>query len=71
MAESLEVTISSPATSGKDEAAVSGTALPFKLSGPEPVTLPSGSAAIRIAADMMRISRHTYFIATSCYYLPE
>ena len=38
--------ISSPVTTGKDDTAVAGTALPFNISGPELVTLPTGSAAI-------------------------
>ena len=42
--------ISSPATTGKDETAVAGTALPFNISGPELVILPTGSAAIRNTA---------------------
>jgi hypothetical protein len=50
---------------GKDETAVAGTALPFKVSGPELVTLPSGLAAISTTADSMVASRHRYFIVTS------
>jgi hypothetical protein len=69
MAGEPEVAISSPATTGKDDAAVAGTALPFNISGSEPMTLPNGSAAIRTAADMMTMSGHRYFMVTSHKYL--
>jgi hypothetical protein len=65
-AEDFEVTISSPATRGKDETAVAGTALPFNIRDPELVTLPTGSAAISTTVVIMIISRHKYFTATSC-----
>ncbi len=61
MADVPEVAISSPATTGKDDAAVAGTALPLSVSGPEQVTLPTGSAAIRAMVVIMTISRHKYF----------
>ena len=63
VAEESDVAISSPATSGKAEAAVAGTAFPFNVSGPEPVIFPSGSAARRTNADIITIARHTYFMA--------
>jgi hypothetical protein len=56
------VAISSPATSGKDDAAVTGTALPSNVSGPELVILPTGSAAIRTKG-VITISRHRYLMA--------
>jgi hypothetical protein len=59
------VAISSPATTGKDETAVAGTALPFNVSGPELVTLPNGPAAIRTTVVIITISRHKYLTATS------
>jgi hypothetical protein len=62
----LAVAISSPATTGKDERAVVGTALPFNVSGPELVTLPVGSAAIRTTAVIITMSRHRYFMTSSC-----
>jgi hypothetical protein len=65
-AEELEVTISSPVTTGRDDTAVAGTALPFNVSGPELVTLPTGSAAIRTTVVIITISRHKYLTATSC-----
>ena len=55
MADAPEVAISSPATTGKDDAAVAGTALPLSVSGPEQVTLPTGSAAIRATVVIMTI----------------
>jgi hypothetical protein len=59
------VAISSPATTGKDETAVAGTALPFNVSGPELVTLPTRSAAKRTTVVIITISRHKYLTATS------
>jgi hypothetical protein len=59
------VAISSPATTGKDETAVTGTALPFNVSGPELLTLPAGLAAIINPAAIMTISRRKYLTATS------
>ena len=49
--------ISSPATTGKDETAVTGTALPFNVSGPELVTLPTRSAARRTTVVIMTINK--------------
>jgi hypothetical protein len=66
MAGELDVTISSPATTGKDDTAVAGTALLFNVSGPELVTLPTGSAARSTTVVIMMISRHKYLTATSC-----
>jgi hypothetical protein len=67
MAEAREVAISSPATTGKDETAVAGTALPFNDSGPELVALPIDSAAIRTTVVITTtISRRKYLTATSC-----
>ncbi len=66
MAGELDVAISSPATTGNDATAVAGTALPFNVSAPELLTLPTGSAAIAAQADSMRMTKHTYFIGTSC-----
>jgi hypothetical protein len=60
------VAISSPATTGKDETAVAGTALPFNVSGPELVTLPTGPPAIRTTVVIITISRHKYFMTSSC-----
>jgi hypothetical protein len=65
-AEELEVTISSPVTTGRDDTAVSGTALPFNVSGPELVILPTGSAAIRTTVVIITINRHRYLTAASC-----
>jgi hypothetical protein len=59
------VAISSPATTGKDETAVAGTALPFNVSGPELVTLPTRPAAIRTTVVIITISRYKYLTATS------
>jgi hypothetical protein len=59
------VAISSPTTAGKDETAVAGTALPFNVSGPELVTLPTGPLAIRTTVVIITISRHKYLTATS------
>ena len=56
-----DVATSSPATNGKDDTAVTGTALPSSVSGPELVILPTGSAAIR-AKGVIAISRHKYFM---------
>ena len=64
VAVELEVAISSPATSGRDDAAVAGTALPSNIRGPKLVILPTGSAAIR-AKGVIRISRHKYLMAIS------
>jgi hypothetical protein len=61
VAAELEVAISSPATNGKDHKAVTGTALPSNVSGPELVILPTGSAALR-AKGAMTISRHKYLM---------
>lgn len=66
IAEELEVTISSPATTGNDVAAVAGTALPFNVSGPELLTLPRGPAAITTTAVIMMMTRHRYFMISSC-----
>jgi hypothetical protein len=60
-----EVQISSPATKGKDETAVAGTVLPFNVKGPELVTRPAGSAAMRAAAIITPISRNAYFMTSS------
>jgi hypothetical protein len=65
MAEELAVTISSPATTGKDETAVAGTALPFNVSGPELATLPTRSAAKSTTVVIITIKRYKYFTATS------
>jgi hypothetical protein len=65
MADEPAVAISSPATTGKDDTAVAGTALPLSVSGPELVTLPTGSAAIRTTVVIMTISTRKYFTATS------
>jgi hypothetical protein len=57
MAAELEVAISSPATTGNDTAAVTGTALPFSVNGPELLILPRGLAAISNPAVIMTINR--------------
>jgi hypothetical protein len=57
MARELEVAISSPATTGKDATAVAGTALPFNVSGPELVTLPTRSEAKRTTVVIITISK--------------
>jgi hypothetical protein len=59
------VAISSPATTGKDETAVAGTALPFNVSGPELEILPTRSAAKRTTVVIITISRNRYFITSS------
>jgi hypothetical protein len=66
VAGALDVATSSPATTGKDATAVTGTAFPFNVSGPEPMTLPTGPAAIATPAEIIRMTRHKYFIDTSC-----
>ena len=66
MAGEPEVAISSPATTGSDETAVAGTALPLSVNAPELLTRPTGTAAIRTTVVIMSISRHKYFTATSC-----
>jgi hypothetical protein len=66
VAEEPEVATSSPATKGRDETAVAGKAFPFSVSGPELVTLPTGSAAISTTVVIITISKHRYFTAASC-----
>jgi hypothetical protein len=65
MADEPDVAISSPATTGKDDTAVAGRAFPLSVRGPELVTLPTGSAAIRTTVVIMTISTRRYFTATS------
>ena len=61
IAVELEVATSSPATNGRDDKAVTGTALPSNVSGPELVIRPTGSAAIR-AKGVITMSRHRYLM---------
>jgi hypothetical protein len=68
VAEEPAVAISSPTAKGRDETAVAGNAFPFSVSGPELVTLPTGSAAISATVVIITISRHRYLTDTSSFF---
>jgi hypothetical protein len=64
-AAALDVAISSPTTTGRDATAVAGTGLPFTVTAPELVILPTGPAAASSAAITAK-STNIRFMTDSC-----